>query len=122
MASLAIPPIIQLLHQHLMANEIQVKMLKDLPIIDSSYLQEGIIAPSSQWPSNYQRLEFFGDSILKSVVAVHAFSKYPLWHEGYLSKFKEQLVSNERLAYAATIAGLERFICTDFITQKHPVF
>ncbi|KAJ6003577.1 ATP-dependent helicase dcl2 [Penicillium canescens] len=122
LASLAIPPIIQLLHQHLMANEIQVKMFKDLPIIGSSYLKEAITAPSSQWPSNYQRLEFWGDSILKFVVAVHAFSQYPLWHEGYLSKFKDQLVSNERLTCAAASAHLERFICTEFITQKHPLF
>ncbi|KAJ5115579.1 ATP-dependent helicase dcl2, partial [Penicillium atrosanguineum] len=121
-ASLAIPPIIQLLHRHLMANEIQTKMFKDLPMIGSSYLQEAITAPSSQWPSNYQRLEFFGDSILKFMVASHAFSKYPLWHEGYLSKFKDLLVSNERLIYAAANAHLERFICVDFITRKHPVF
>ncbi|KAJ5300148.1 ATP-dependent helicase dcl2 [Penicillium antarcticum] len=121
-ASLAIPPIIQLLHRHLMANEIQTKMFKDLPVIDSSYLQEAITAPSSQWPSNYQRLEFLGDSILKFVVALHAFSKYPLWHEGYLSKFKDLLISNERLTCAAANAHLERFICADFITRKHPVF
>ncbi|KAJ5300141.1 ATP-dependent helicase dcl2 [Penicillium antarcticum] len=122
LASLAIPPIIQLLHQHLMASEIQVKMFKDLPMIGSSYLKDAITAPSSQWPSNYQRLEFWGDSILKCVVAVHAFSQYPLWHEGYLSSFKDQLVSNERLTCAAASAHLERFICTEFITQKHPIF
>ena len=122
LASLAIPPIIQLLHRQLMANEIQLKVFKDLPMIGFSYLQEAITAPSSQWPNNYQRLEFLGDSILKFVVAVHAFSKYPLWHEGYLSKFKDLLVSNERLTYAAANAHLERFICADFITQKHSVF
>ncbi|KAJ5751466.1 ATP-dependent helicase dcl2 [Penicillium nucicola] len=122
LASLAIPPILQLLHQHLMANEIQVKIFKDLPTIDSSYVREAITAPSSQWPSNYQRMEFFGDSILKFVVAVHAFLKYPLWHEGYLSKFKDQIVSNERLTCAAASAHLERFICADFISQKHPIF
>jgi dsRNA-specific ribonuclease len=121
-ASLIIPPIIQLLHRHQMANEIQTKIFKHLPMIGSGYLLEAITAPSSQWPSNYQRLEFFGDSILKFVVALHAFSKYPLWHEGYLSKFKEQLISNERLTCAAANAHLERFICADFITRKHPVF
>ena len=122
LASLAIPPIIQLLHRQLMANEIQLKVFKDLPMIGFSYLQEAITAPSSQWPNNYQRLEFLGDSILKFVVAVHAFSRYPLWHEGYLSKFKDLLVSNERLTYAAANAHLERFICADFITRKHSVF
>lgn len=122
LTSLAIPPIIQLLHRHLMANEIQIKMFKSLPIISSRSIQEAITAPSSQWPSNYQRLEFLGDSILKFVVAVHAFSKYPLWPEGYLSKFKDLLVSNERLTCAAASVHLERFICADFITRKHPVF
>lgn len=121
-ASLAIPPIIQLLHRHHMANEIQTKIFHNLPLIGSRSLQDAITAPSSQWPSNYQRLEFFGDSILKVVVALHAFFKYPLWHEGYLSKFKDQLISNERLTCAAANAHLERFICADFITRKHPVF
>ncbi|KAJ5553757.1 hypothetical protein N7494_003135 [Penicillium frequentans] len=105
-----------------MASEVQSQLFKDLPMISSSYLQEAITAPSSQWPSNYQRLEFLGDCILKFVVALHAFSKYPLWHEGYLSKFKDLLVSNERLTCAAATAHLEQFICAEFITRKHPVF
>ena len=122
LASLAISPVIQLLHQHLMAKELQMQIFKDLPGIDFSYLQEAITAPSSQWPINYQRLEFLGDSILKFIVATHAFLKHPLWHEGYLSKFKDLLVSNERLTRAAVSAHLEKFICVDFITPKHFMF
>ncbi|KAJ5471839.1 hypothetical protein N7539_008782 [Penicillium diatomitis] len=122
LASLAIPPIMQLLHQNLMAHSLRMKVLKDLPMIDSSLLTEAITTPASQWPTDYQRLEFFGDSILKLVVARHAFYKYPLWHEGYLSKFKDLLVSNQKLTQVAVHAHLERFICADFITLKYLMF
>ncbi|KAJ5873617.1 ATP-dependent helicase dcl2 [Penicillium subrubescens] len=122
LASLAIPHIIQLLHQYLMAHDLRIKIFNDLPMINSSLLMEAITTPASQWPINYQQLEFFGDSILKLVVVMHVFYKYPLWHEGYLSKFKDLLVSNERLTRAAVHAHLERFICADFVTWKHPIF
>ncbi|KAJ5556705.1 ATP-dependent helicase dcl2 [Penicillium frequentans] len=122
LASLAIPPLIQLLHRHLMVNEIRTGILKGLPGITSNRLAEAITAPCSQWPINYQRLEFLGDSILKLSVSTHCFYRYPLWHEGYLSKFKDLLVSNRRRTQAAVDAHLGRFICTDFITRKHPVF
>ncbi|OKO91115.1 Dicer-like protein 2 [Penicillium subrubescens] len=98
------------------------RIFNDLPMINSSLLMEAITTPASQWPINYQQLEFFGDSILKLVVVMHVFYKYPLWHEGYLSKFKDLLVSNERLTRAAVHAHLERFICADFVTWKHPIF
>ncbi|KAJ5429283.1 ATP-dependent helicase dcl2 [Penicillium cf. griseofulvum] len=121
-ASLLIPPIIQILHQHLMAQSIRVEIFGDVPEIGLSSLAEAITSPSSQWPVNYQRLEFLGDSLIKFFVSTHVFHTYPRWHEGYLSKMKDLLVSNERLTSAAVSAHLEQFICADFITRKHPIF
>ncbi|KAJ6126048.1 ATP-dependent helicase dcl2 [Penicillium samsonianum] len=120
--SLLIPPIIQLLHQHLMAQSMRVEIFGDVPEIGLSSLAEAITSPSSQWPVNYQRLEFLGDSLIKFLVSTHVFYTYPRWHEGYLSKMKDLLVSNERLTQAAVSAHLEQFICADFITRKHPIF
>ncbi|KAJ6125987.1 ATP-dependent helicase dcl2 [Penicillium samsonianum] len=99
--SLLIPPIIQLLHQHLMAQSMRVEIFGDVPEIGLSSLAEAITSPSSQWPVNYQRLEFLGDSLIKFLVSTHVFYTYPRWHEGYLSKMKDLLVSNERLTQAA---------------------
>ncbi|CAI7595855.1 unnamed protein product [Penicillium crustosum] len=120
--SLLIPPIIQCLHQHLMAQSIRVEIFGDVPEIGLSSLAEAITSPSSQWPVNYQRLEFLGDSLIKFLVSTHVFHTYPRWHEGYLSKMKDLLVSNERLTRAAVSVHLEQFICADFITRKHPIF
>jgi dsRNA-specific ribonuclease len=121
-ASLLIPPIIQLLHQHLMAQSIQLELFGGAPEIGLSCLAEAVTSPSSQWPINYQRLEFLGDSLIKFFISIHAFHTYPQWHEGYLSKLKDLLVSNDRLTQAAHRAHLGNFICADFFTRKHPIF
>ncbi|KAJ5288314.1 ATP-dependent helicase dcl2 [Penicillium antarcticum] len=121
-ASLLIPPIIQLLYQHLMAQSVQLELFGGVPEIGLSSLAEALTSPSSQWPINYQRLEFLGDSLIKFFISIHAFHTYPQWHEGYLSKLKDLLVSNDRLTNAAHRAHLGNFICADFITRKHPIF
>jgi dsRNA-specific ribonuclease len=121
-ASLLIPPIMQLLHQHLMAQSVQLELFGGGPEIELSSLAEAITSPSSQWPVNYQRLEFLGDSLIKFLVSTHIFHSYPRWHEGYLSKLKDLLVSNDRLTNAGLRACLGNFICADFITRKHPLF
>lgn len=121
-ASLLIPPMIQLIHLHLMAQSVQVELFGGVPEIGLSSLAEALATPSSQWPINYQRLEFLGDSLIKFFVSIYGFHTYPQWHEGYLSKLKDLLVSNDSLTNAAHRAHLGNFICADFITRKHPVF
>ncbi|KAJ5335732.1 ATP-dependent helicase dcl2 [Penicillium brevicompactum] len=120
--SLLIPPMIQLLHRQLMAQALRLELFEDAPEISLDTLAEAITTPSSRWTVNYQRLEFLGDSLLKFIVSTHLFYKHPQWHEGYLSKQKDLLVSNERLTHAAITAHLEQFICKDFITRKHRAF
>ncbi|CAG8095579.1 unnamed protein product [Penicillium olsonii] len=121
-ASLLIPPMIQLIHRHLMAQTLRDRVFKDAPEICLDTLAEAITTPASQWAVNYQRLEFLGDALLKFIVATDLFQRHPHWHEGYLSKQKDLLVSNERLTQAAMTAHLEKYICNDFITRKHRAF
>ena len=42
-----------------------------------------------------ERLEFLGDSIISFVVTKHLFSIFPDYHEGKLSKIKNQIVSTK---------------------------
>ncbi|KAJ5664612.1 hypothetical protein N7462_011425 [Penicillium macrosclerotiorum] len=121
-SSLLISPILQLLHRHQLAQNLRVELFNGVPDFELRLVAEAITAPSSQWPDNYQRLEFMGDSLLKFFISNHFFHQYPLWHEGYLSRLRDLLVSNERLSIAAVRVQLDRFICTDFISQNHPVF
>ena len=44
-------------------------------------------------PVNYERLEFLGDAILSSVIAMYLFKKIPLGTEGYLTQMRSKIVS-----------------------------
>lgn len=46
---------------------------------------------------SYERLEFFGDSILKMLASLEVFFEFPLESEGFLSKKRSKIVSNSYL-------------------------
>lgn len=75
-----------------------------------------ISASVSREETNYQRLEFLGDGILKFLTAINLMSKYLNWHEGYLSHKKDHIVSNSNLAKVAQTVGLDRYILTKHFT------
>ncbi len=77
-----------------------------------STIVTAISASSANEATNYQRLEFLGDCVLKICTSVQLMGEYPLWHEGYLSARKDSLVSNSRLSNAAVEVDLDRFIIT----------
>lgn len=55
---------------------------------------------------NYERLEFFGDSVLKLAVSESLIKKYPQSSEGDLSKIRSIVVSDATLAKVAEQIGL----------------
>ena len=59
---------------------------------------------------NYERLEFFGDSVLKLYSSKLLFEMYPKSSEGELSKIRSILVSDAILAKAAVKTGLDKEI------------
>jgi len=46
---------------------------------------------------NNERLEFLGDSIIDTVVAVYLYERYPDGDEGFLTKLRSRIVSRENL-------------------------
>jgi ribonuclease III len=66
-------------------------------------------APNSVEDS-YERLEFFGDSVLGLVIAQYLFEHHPDWDQGMLSKAKSSVVQEGPLAETASKLGLERFL------------
>jgi dsRNA-specific ribonuclease/ERCC4-related helicase len=107
-----IPSIMRRLEIILIANQLCQTLLKDVGINNLDLVVTAISASSAQEDSNYQRLEFLGDSVLKTCTSVQLIAEYPLWHEGYLSAKKERLISNSRLSKAAIETGLDKFIIT----------
>lgn len=59
---------------------------------------------------SYERLEFFGDSVLGLVVAQFLFEHYPEWDQGMMSKAKSYVVQEAPLAETALKLGLDQFI------------
>lgn len=59
---------------------------------------------------NYERLEFFGDSVLKLFTSKLLYESYPNYPEGKLSKIRSILVSDLTLSKIALKIGLDRLI------------
>ncbi|MCQ2743209.1 MAG: ribonuclease III [bacterium] len=59
---------------------------------------------------NYERLEFFGDSVLKLYTSKLLYELYPEYPEGKLSKIRSILVSDYTLHKIALQIGLEKLI------------
>jgi ribonuclease III len=67
-------------------------------------------AAPNQVADSYERLEFFGDSVLGLVIAQYLFEHHPDWDQGMLSKAKSSVVQEAPLAEVARRLGLEKFI------------
>lgn len=59
---------------------------------------------------NYERLEFFGDSVLKLYSSKMLYEAYPEYPEGELSKIRSILVSDNILSKIAFQIGLDKLI------------
>ncbi len=82
---------------------------------DISFLKQSLTHLSYKHPkktdvSPFERMEFFGDSILGFFVSEILFNRYPNKNEGYLSKIKSKLVSEKYLAKVAKEIKLSEYI------------
>ena len=60
--------------------------------------------------SNYERLEFLGDSVLEMVSSAFLFRTYPDRNEGQMTKQRASMVCEAALAFCAQDIHLEEFI------------
>ena len=60
--------------------------------------------------ASYERLEFLGDSILGSIVALALFKAYPNFDEGKLTRLKVSLVSGATLSDVGLELGIDKCI------------
>lgn len=109
---LLIPTLIHYIEIYLLASELSQTILKPLKLSDVSMVVDTICASSARTPTNYERVEFLGDSILKTCITVNLAATNLRLPEGLLSLLKDRLVSNSRLFRSATDSGLDQFIVT----------
>ena len=67
---------------------------------------------------NYERLEFFGDSVLKLFTSKLLYENYPDYAEGRLSKIRSILVSDMTLSKVAFEIGLDKEIILGHSEEK----
>lgn len=86
---------------------------KPIPLKDEALFRLAMrhrsAAPDSVADS-YERLEFFGDSVLGLVVAQYLYEHHPDWDQGMLSKAKSSVVQEGPLAETALRLGLDRYL------------
>lgn len=116
--ALLLPSILHHFGIYLLAQQLSTTILKEVQISDIDLVVTAICASSAQESTNYQRVEFLGDSILKLCTSIQLMAEYPLWHEGLLSFKKDRFVSNGRLAKASVDAGIDKYIVTKQFTAN----
>ena len=114
--SLFVPSIIHKVEIMLVADKLARTILAPVGFSNLQHVITAISASSAREATNYQRLEFLGDSILKFHASVNLTTRNPLWHEGLLTSKKDDIVSNGRLSEAALAVGLHEFILTQCFT------
>src|SRR5579871_5225161 len=67
-------------------------------------------AASDSVTESYERLEFFGDSVLGLVIAEYLYEHHPDWDQGMLSKAKSSVVQEKPLAELALRLGLDEHL------------
>lgn len=118
--AILLPSIIRHLGVATTVSSLRTELLtSNLARVPFDLLRTAITAPVAQDIVDYQRLETLGDTVLKFIVGVQLLAQYPLWHEGYLTKKKDHIVSNVKLAKEAHSKRLYYWIIRDcFLAQK----
>ena len=74
---------------------------------DPELLKAALTPPSAGLPTDNQRLEFLGDSVLHLGVSLLVYREHPQWAEGALSKLRGMLVCTDALHQWAQDLGFE---------------
>ena len=111
-----LPGIIRRIEMSFIAADLERTLLHPVGFNSIPKVVTALSASSARESTDYQRLEFLGDSVLKFLTSVNLLDEHPFWHEGYLTRKKEQMVANSRLARAAIDNRLAKWIITDIFT------
>ena len=89
-------------------NEFQNKL--HIRFNSDKLLEEALTHSSFTKIKNNERLEFFGDSVLKLIASEYLFIKYPNYDEGKLTKIRSKLVSDLNLYKCAKYINLGDYL------------
>jgi len=113
-----IPSIMHHVENALLTDHLCNGLLAPIRFSSPAVVFPALCTPAAREDGDYQRLEFLGDSILKMLTSTALMADHQTWHEGYLSRAKDHIVSNGRLAMAAQETALDKYILTKSFTGK----
>jgi ribonuclease III len=90
----------------------RMSLLNDA-LIHSSYASEAGV-------NDNERLEFFGDALLKFVISEYLLERFPDYDEGQLTEIRAVLVSDKVLAELADTVNLSKYILLGKQAQMRP--
>lgn len=102
----------------ILALELKISILSKVGFNDIEYIITATNTPAANEPTNYEQLEFIGDSLLKYLASVNLFVNQPQWPEGFLSRGRDRIISNARLCRAVVESGLDRYIFAKPFTAR----
>jgi ribonuclease-3 len=77
---------------------------------NENYTTGGTHTHPTSATKGYDRLEFLGDAVLKSIQGKYLFERYPNWGEGQLTKTRAHMENNDQLALWCRHLGLDQSI------------
>lgn len=111
-----VPSIMHRIELQLLACQLRETILAPVAFTDPELTLLAITTPQSREEGDYERLELLGDTVLKLLVSVTLMAIHLNWHEGYLTNWKDQIISNGRLAKAAETTGIVKYIISKQFT------
>ncbi len=89
-----------------------------MDLFEQAYTHSSVTKEDAQIANN-ERLEFYGDAVLKLVFSEYLYNKFPDYPEGELTKLRSLLVSDQSLVKVATkINVLARIKVGDSLSRK----
>ncbi len=91
--------------------KIQNLKIADLALLNTAFTHSSYLKEKSlKDEEDNERLEFFGDAILKLYVSEYLMDKYKKYSEGQLSKLRAYVVSEKVLAVIANKINLKKYL------------
>lgn len=107
-----IPSILHSIENTVLAQHLQRTLLEPISIDNIDLIIEATTSSAANYQTNYERLEYLGDTILKYLTHVQLMAQYPTWPEGYLTREKGRTNGNASLCNAALRTGVYRYVAT----------
>jgi len=91
--------------------KLQINIKPECPeLFISALTHKSYLADEQNLHNHYDRLEFLGDSVLKTVINSHLYQKYPDYPSGELTKLSAYLLSDKALTQIASSLDLSSLI------------